>query len=122
MAMITATTLDLKQSVWPPAASSGELRALFAEAERSRLHSVHVASACAFFALSGLSSTFSTIGFTALIVVWLVRLPRTIALNAALLRLPIVWLGLAWTAWAGASVLWTHNPEQWRVQFTAWRI
>lgn len=86
------------------------------------MHAAHVIAALVFFALSGLSSSLATIGSIGLGAIWLLRVPSTMALNVALLRMPMTWLGIAWTAWAALGGLWTASPEQWRSQLGAWRV
>ncbi|MFO0873208.1 MAG: hypothetical protein U0575_04460 [Phycisphaerales bacterium] len=100
------------------------MRSLLDAAERDHpgMHAAHVIAALVFFALSGLSSSLATIGSIGLGAIWLLRVPSTMALNVALLRMPMTWLGIAWTAWASLGGLWTASPEQWRSQLGAWRV
>ena len=109
---------------WPPARAGAETARLLDCAERSQpwLHAAHVFAALAFFALCGLSSSLASIAYAVLIGAWFIRLPGTLALNAALLRTPIAWLGIAWATWATMSGLWAIEGAQYAGQIKAVRF
>ncbi|HMN95930.1 MAG TPA: hypothetical protein PKC43_09890 [Phycisphaerales bacterium] len=107
---------------WPPPSTPPELRAALGEAARpGALAILHAVAAVAIFAATPLGKAPANIAFAALVAAWLIRLPGTLAINAALLRLPLVWAAIAWLAWASLSGLWSPDRDQWADQMGALR-
>lgn len=83
---------------------------------------VHIAAAVLFMACLPLAPAPSAIAFAVLATVSAIRAPRTMPAYRVLLRDPVGWLLIAWTALTALSLLWTRNAAQGGAELGAFRM
>jgi len=103
-----------KPIAWPPPGSAAGVAATlrYARLRDPIGHRVHAVLAAAHALALPLSTAGSSITFALLVGYAVLRLPNTWRCYTALLRVPIIWALVLWTAWMALSLTWSTDPRQ----------
>ncbi len=110
--------------LWPPPRERRSAAELLdaAEARDPFGHGVHAIAAGLFLGGAGVATSTIAIGTVLLVAIALLRLPHTWRCYAPLLSIGAIPIGIAWVAWAFASLAWSPDPVEGFDQLGSFRM